>query len=74
MSSDRTQIALDHIAEAVTAAVLRAIDMRQGGGKVGGFDIHRAGGRFEFFVDSGQLGPGGLPQGPGGGLTEGGVK
>jgi hypothetical protein len=65
MSKDRSDasISVEQIAEAVTAGVLRAIDARRTASvnQVGGFDIHIAGGRFEFYVGSGVLAQAGTP-------------
>ena len=64
-------VSVEQIAELVTSGVLRAIDARRvvaPSERAGGFDIHIAGGRFEFFVGSGVLGQAGspVPIGPGG--------
>jgi hypothetical protein len=73
--SSNESISIDQIAESVTAGVLRAIDARRlaKADRVGGFDIHIAGGRFEFFVGSGALEPSNIPGriGPGGASQQG---
>ncbi len=65
MSKDQSNasVSVEQIAELVTSGVLRAIDARRiaPSNNAGGFDIHIAGGRFEFFVGSGVLGQAGSP-------------